>query len=255
MIKEKIITVACHKGGVAKSQTVIEMAYYLARKRNSVLVVDVDPQANASDILMANNQLHCRTIADILFDGDAVQREDIMTRKFDTCSIDFVCSSIASARLEGRITATPKEFVLADALAEMREKYDYIIIDTPPSAELLSLCALIASDEVIIPVSPDKPSIDGVDSIIRTIDAIRKNTRLNPNLQVAGILITRYRIALSTLKGIRVLKEKYGRLVIEQPIRECTKVQQAVDSCCPVLDYDPGCNAAKDYCHAFDKLF
>lgn len=252
----KTITFANHKGGVAKSQSAIELGAFLAAQGAKVLQIDADPQANSSDLLLAGNKMTGRSLPDILLAGDAIRSEDVMTRTFPSgCSVDYLCSSILAARIESRILSSPKEYVMADALKEICSRYDFVIIDTPPSAELLGLSVLIASDEVIIPVTPDKYSIDGVNSLMKTIDAVRANSRLNPNLMVRGILVTRFRAAISTLKGIRQLKQLYGDLVIETPIRECTRVQQAVASSLPVQDYDPSCNAAKDYVKAFTSLF
>ena len=250
------ICIANHKGGVAKSQTTIEMAYFLSKNRGRVLVVDTDPQANATTLLLGNVAPRGRTLPEILIEGDVIRKDDIMTRSFGFgINVDFVCSSIAAARLEARITASPKEFILADALKDIKENYTHILFDTPPSAELLGMSALLASDAVIIPVTPDKPSIDGVASIIRLVDAIRKNPRLNPDLYVMAILVTRYRMAISTLKGIKILKALYGDMVAEPPIRECTKVQQAVDNNTSIFAFDESCNAAKDYSNCFTSIF
>ena len=251
---QKIISIANHKGGVAKSQTAVELCRYLA-SRGKTLLIDTDPQANASDIMLCGAEPTGRRIAEIMTANQGILPSDIQTRDFgNNESVDFVISGIDAVRLEARLTATIKEFVFADAVAKVKDKYDYIVIDTPPSSELLSLSALIASDCVLIPVTPDKPSIDGVRSIMRMIDTIR-TPRLNPNLWVKGILITRYRAALSTMRGERKLREEFGDLVVSQKIRECTRVQQAVEICKPVLDFDPACNAAKDYANAFKILF
>ena len=253
---QKVVSIANHKGGVAKSQTVIELSYYLASQGNKVLVIDTDPQANASDILLRGAEPEGRRIAEILIANKGIESSDIQTRRFDNnASVDFICSGIDAVRLEARITATIKEFVFADALATVKDKYDFVVIDTPPSSELLSLSALIASDCVLVPVTPDKPSIDGVHSIIRMTDTICTTPRLNPNLWVKGILVTRYRATLSTMRGVHKLKEEFGNLVISQHIRECTRVQQAVEDCKPVQEYDPSCNAAKDYYTAFKTMY
>ena len=250
------VVISNHKGGVAKSQTAIELAYFLESSGRSVLLVDTDPQANASDILLAGKKPSGRTLPDILISGDIIRSEDIMTRSFRPgLNLDFVRSGLLAARIEARIMASPKEYVIGDALQAVKTVYDYIVIDTPPSAELLGMSALIAADEVLIPVTPDKPSIDGVASIIRAVKAVQASPRLNPALKVRGVLVTRYRTTLSTMRGIKELKGSYGGLVIEPPIRECTRVQQAVDICRPIQDYDPSCNAAKDYLSAFSKLY
>ena len=251
-----ITVIANHKGGVAKSQTAIELAYYLESRGRSVLVIDTDPQANASDILLAGKRPTGRTLPEILIAGDVIRSDDIMTRHFGQgLNLDYVRSGLLAARIEARILASPKEYVIGDALHAVKQVYDFIVIDTPPSAELLGMSALIAADEVLIPVTPDKPSIDGVASIIRAVKAVQASSRLNPALKVKGVLVTRYRTTLSTMRGIRELKSTYGNLVVDPPIRECTRVQQAVDVCRPIQDYDPLCNASRDYISAFSKLF
>lgn len=251
----KVIAIANHKGGVAKSQTAIELAHYLASQGRSVLMVDTDPQANTTDLLLAGNKPAGRILPEILMEGESINPKDVMTRTFSGgISIDYVCSSITGSRIEQRITMTPREYLIVQALKEIKDQYDNIIIDTPPSAELLSLGSLVASDAVLIPTTPDKPSIDGVASIIQLISAIKNNTYLATRDICIRILVTRYRFAISTVKGERTLEERYKDALISTHIRECTRVQQAVDNCRPILDFDPGCNAAKDYMKAFSLL-
>lgn len=250
-----IIVIANHKGGVAKSQTALELAFFLMSQGCKVLLMDIDPQANASDILLMGNKPSGRTLPEILIDGDVIRSNDIMTRTFGLDrNLDYVCSSLLAARIETRINASPKEYVVGDALGEVKNQYDFIIVDTPPAAELLGLSAMIAADEVLIPVTPDKPSIDGVESVIRTVKAISRNPRLNPNLKVKGILVTRFRATNSAVQGVMALGEAYGNLVVEPQVRECTRVQQAVAACRPVLDYDPSCSAARDYVSVFKTM-
>ena len=249
------LIISNHKGGVTKTQTVIELSYFFMQAGSKVLVVDLDPQANVSDVLLVGNRLIGRTLPDILISEDEVRPEDIMTRSFGPgLSLDYICSSIKACRIESRITASPKEYIIGDALKNVKHMYDYIIIDTPPSSELLGLSALVDADEVIIPVTPDKLSIDGVASMMQVVKTVQNNPRLNPKLKVRGILVTRFRTTLSMLRGLKQLKDTYGDIVVATPIRECTRVQQAVECCRPVLDYDPACNASKDYLKAFDQL-
>jgi chromosome partitioning protein len=256
MKSAKIITVACHKGGVAKSQTAIEMSYYLAAKGSKVLILDVDPQGNTSNVFLAGNKIGARSIAAILTDDGVIHASDTQTRTFASgVTIDYICSDIQSVRLESRLTAVPKEYIMSDALREIAELYDYIIIDTPPSSELLGLSSLLASDEVVIPVTPDQPGIDGVQSVMKVVALLQNNARLNPSLVVRGIVITRYRHTNIMRECMGLLKVRYGELVVDRPIRECIRVQQAVKNCRPILDYDDSCAAAGDYMYVFERIF
>ena len=136
----KKIMVSSYKGGVGKTQTSLEMSYALAIKGYRVLGIDYDFQGNYTRVLSKDTPTGKRSLPDILIADDQIQREDISTRILDAKGnrIDFIASGLALGRLEKKLTGdAPKEYVLKDALALVEDDYDYIIIDTPPSAELV----------------------------------------------------------------------------------------------------------------------
>ena len=252
-----IICSACHKGGVGKSQLTLEKAAWLAKHNQRVLLVDTDPQANITDRLCGANFISSRFLPDIILDGDGIQPEDILSRTILGITIDYVPSNAYLTRIETRlkIVGPPKEYLLKHAIAGIRYEYDYILIDTPPMGELLTLAGMIASDLVVIPTLPDKPSIEGVDVTVRTIREIAANEFLNPKIGIAGIVVGRFHNTTANRYFLNELKEKYGDLVKTPVIRECTKVQQAIKADMPTLLFAPGCPAAKDYDDVFSDMF
>ena len=175
------IMIGNHKGGAAKTQTALEMAYYLAKKRKRVLFIDVDPQANATKILSKDTPTRKRALPDILIDGDEIKRDDISSCNLDTAGhhIDYIASGLKAGRLESKLSDdTPKEYVLKDALDHIEKDYDFIIIDTPPSAEIVVINSLIASAYVLLTCNAAMFGSAGVDKLMPIIsDALGKLKR------------------------------------------------------------------------------
>lgn len=248
-----------HKGGCAKTTTALEAAAYCSARGKSVLVVDVDPQANISSTLLGDSEPKGRKLCEIVIKHDIIRLEDINSRYFPNgTKVDFVCSNVRSGRIESKIEGeSPKEYVISEALDTIKNDYDVIIIDTPPSAEILSLSSMIAADELIVTTCADQHSTDGVESILALASKIQTNPRLNPNLKVRGIVVTRYRFSLSTRHHISLLRanKDFGHLVVEPYVRECTKAQQAITNNLPVSIFEPSCSTSKDYSEVFSSLF
>ena len=184
----KKIMVSSYKGGVGKTQTSLEMSYALAIKGYRVLGIDYDFQGNYTRVLSKDTPTGKRSLPDILIADDQIQREDISTRILDAKGnrIDFIASGLALGRLEKKLTGdAPKEYVLKDALALVEDDYDYIIIDTPPSAELVFTSALVASDGILITSQAAVFSVDGVNKVMPVI-----RMSLNPfRLRWTGFVI------------------------------------------------------------------
>lgn len=255
MIINKTIAIANHKGGVAKTQTTVELAYWLASQGKKVLVIDVDPQGNTTNILSLGMPGEGRFLSEILIDGNGLEPADIRHRTINGSRIDYVPANANLGRLESRLNKLGKEYIISDCLKPILDCYDYILLDTPPSVELLSLAGLIAADQVLIPAIADRHSYDGVESMVNTCGFIASNERLNPKLRIAGIVVGRYKDrTLSNRLHLAEMKEHFGDLVLTPAIRECTRVEQAVNHSLPILAFDPSCNAAKDYVRLFEKL-
>lgn len=254
---KRVIMVGNYKGGSGKSQTSLEMAYWLARHQQRVLLADLDHQANSTKVLSKDTPTGKRTLPEILIEGDVITHDDIASRSIgiDDLHIDFVSSGIAAGRLEKKLPDdTPKEYVLKDALAEIENDYDYIILDTPPTAELISTCALIASDSLLITSQASYFSAEGVNEMMQVIKRVKKHPRMNPGLEVLGILITMYEATKDSRLVVTNLKKSYGKLVISPVIRKCTKVKESNRFYLPVQSYAPSSTSSLDYNGIFQSI-
>lgn len=252
------IMIGNHKGGAAKTQTALEMAYYLAKKGKRVLFIDVDPQANATKILSKDTPTGKRALPDILIDGDEIKHDDISSCKLDTAGhhIDYIASGLKAGRLESKLADdTPKEYVLKDALDNIEKDYDFIIIDTPPSAEIVVINSLIASDYVLLTCNAAMFGSDGVDKLMPIISGIQKRPRMNPDLRVLGILVTLYENFIDCNQTVNDLRHKYGDLVLSPFIRRTTLVGQSNRHFSFIQEYRPKSTSASDYRQVFDQLF
>ena len=252
-----IIAVATHKGGAAKTQTAFELSFWLARKGKRICIIDTDSQANMTDLLLAGSPPKGRCLPEIIFEDHGIDQTDIMCRDFGKgIKVDFICNNANAARLEARLPSNgaPKEYIMTDLLVQIKGKYDYILIDTPPASELLSMSSANAADGIIIPALPDAHSYEGVRSTLKIINTIQCNPRLNPNLKVLGIIVGRYHPTRVNKLYLELIISEFGDLVVSPPIRECTRVQQAICAKLPVLLFDPTCAAATDYNSAFNSI-
>lgn len=246
-----------YKGGSAKTQTAIELGYWLMKTGYKVLMVDMDHQANLTNVLTRYKPSGKRTLSDILIDGGPITHEDISTRDFDgEGSLDYVESGLGMGRLERRLPDDIiKEYILKDALEEIRDDYDFIIIDTPPSADIAMISALVASNDILMPTKSDSFDTDGIDMVMPVISKVKSNRRLNPDLSILGILVTVYEGTNTQKDSIDYLKRTYGELVIPTPIRKCVKVIESNKACTAVQAYAPKSTSAEDYRTVFAQLF
>lgn len=255
--KAKKIMVSSYKGGVGKTQTSLELSHRLASLGFHVLGLDYDHQANYTRVLSNNTPTGKRSLPDILIAGDQIQHKDISTRLIDTKGnrIDFIASGLAAGRLEKKLPDdAPKEYILKDALELIQDEYDYIIIDTPPSAELVFTSALIACDCILITSQAAVFSVDGVNRIMPVIRKAQSHPRLNPNLQMLGILVCRLENDNESWRNVEDLQNAYGDLVLSPFIRKCSKVSESNRYNTFVQAYAPRCTSATDYREVFDKL-
>ena len=190
---KKIISIINQKGGVGKTTTVINLAAGLSMKEKKVLVIDLDPQGNATTGLgLSNTENSENTIYSVL-NGNKKISEVIQKTKFE--KLNLVSSNVDLSGLEVETAGDSRRaFKLKDELAlilnDSRESYDYILIDCPPSLSLLTIMALVASDALVVPLQTEFFALEGLTQLMKTIERIKSN--LNPSLEIRGILLTRY---------------------------------------------------------------
>jgi chromosome partitioning protein len=237
----RVIAFANQKGGVAKTTTTLNLAVAFKEQGLSVLAIDLDPQGNLTMSQGFNPDEIERSMFDVLVHRLPID-EVIRAAEVDVAvsSIDLAGAELALSSVIGR------ERALEKALAPIKERYDWILIDTPPSLGLLTINALVASNGVIVPVQCEYLSLRGLVQLESTLTMIREN--LNPIVEIDGILPTMYdRRTLHSREAVDILKENFGDLVFNTKIRKTIRYAEAPVKGQSVLAYDPEGDAAMLY--------
>ena len=236
-----VIAFANQKGGVAKTTSTLNLGVALVEKGLKVLAVDLDPQGNLTMSQGWNPDEIERSMFDVLVHKLPIT-EIVRTSELDVAvsSIDLAGAELALASMIGR------ERALEKALAPVREAYDYILIDTPPSLGLLTINALVAANGVIVPVQCEYLSLRGLVQLENTLAMIREN--LNPAVEIQGILPTMFdKRLLHSREAVEILRENFGDLVLNTKIRKTIRYAEAPVKGQSVLKYDPTGEAASMY--------
>jgi len=248
-MEKKIISVINQKGGVGKTTTVINLAAGLSMKGKKVLVIDLDPQGNATTGLgLSNTTTSDMTIYNVLNGNKNIYE---VVKKTDFANLNLISSNVDLSGLEVETAGDSRRaFKLKDELGSIlndsRASYDYILIDCPPSLSLLTIMALVASDALVVPLQTEFFALEGLTQLMKTIERIRSN--LNPSLVIRGILLTMYdkRNKLSgqvEVEARNYFKEKVYSTVVPRNVR----LSEAPSHGIPVLLYDKVCPGSKAY--------
>jgi chromosome partitioning protein len=237
----RVISFANQKGGVAKTTTTLNLGVALAEQGLNVLLVDLDPQGNLTMSQGLNPDTIERSMFDVLVHRLPIQ-EVVHHTEVDLAvsSIDLAGAELALSSMIGR------ERALEKAVLPVRDGYDYVLIDTPPSLGLLTINALVASNGVIVPVQCEYLSLRGLVQLENTLSMIREN--LNPDVGIEGILPTMYDSrTLHSREAVEILQENFGDLVFDTKIRKTVRYAEAPVKGTSVLKYDPSGSAAEAY--------
>lgn len=242
-IKMKVIAIINQKGGVAKTTSTINLAAYLAKAGKKTLIIDLDPQGNASSGLGVNRFDLSKCIYDGLIDNEPVRN---ITLKTNVENLDIIPATIqlAGAEIEmvGMLT---REYLLKNLIKEIKD-YDFVLIDCPPSLGLLTINALTAADQYLVPIQCEYYALEGLGQLLKTIDLIKKG--LNPDLELAGALMTMYNSTLNlSSQVVAEVKAFFGAKVYETIIPRSVRLSEAPSYGEPISTYAPSSKGALAY--------
>ncbi len=240
----RIIAIANRKGGVGKTTTTVNVATAMAAAGKKVLLIDLDPQGNASTSMGVNKRGRMISSYEVLI-GEAKLSEAVVWTEIPNFSIVPSSEDLAAAEIE-LVDVEKREFALKNALKEEAVNYDYILIDCPPSLSLITINALVAANAVIVPLQCEFLALEGITDLIRNINQIKRV--FNPDLELQGVVLTMYDRRNNLTQQVEEdVRNFFGKKVYQTVIPRNVKISEAPSHGKPVLIYDFKCPGSQAY--------
>lgn len=239
----KIISVANQKGGVGKTTTTVNLATILAKKGKKVLLIDADPQGNATSGLGVEKEVEVSTY-DLLVNDTQIEEiiQDTIIKNLKVCPSNI---NLAGAEVE-LVSMMSREQRLKEKLDVVKEKFDYVLIDCPPSLGLITLNSFTASNSVLIPVQCEYYALEGLGQLLNTVNLVKKH--LNKEIQIEGALLTMYDIRTNlSNQVVKEVKRYFDNKVYKTVIPRNVRLSEAPSYGMPITEYDPRSKGAKSY--------
>lgn len=239
----KVISVANQKGGVGKTTTTVNLGTILAKKGKKVLLIDADPQGNATSGLGVDKEVEL-SLYDVLVNETEIKEtiQDTMIKNLKVCPSNI---NLAGAEVE-LVSMMSREQRLKEKLENEKENFDYVLIDCPPSLGLITLNSFTASDSVLIPVQCEYYALEGLGQLINTINLVKKH--LNKDIQIEGALLTMYDIRTNlSNQVVKEVKRYFENKVYKTVIPRNVRLSEAPSYGMPITEYDPRSKGAKSY--------
>lgn len=246
----KIIALSNQKGGVGKTTSAVNIASFLAITETPVLIIDMDPQANASTALGISNNMG-DSIYDVIINNKNI-KQCIQDTEINYLDIVPSNSKLAGAEIE-LVSMFTRESILKECLQEVKGKYKYIIIDSPPSLGLLTINVLTASNSIIIPIQCEYYALEGLSQLLNTIRLVQKN--LNADLNIEGILVTMYDSRLNLSQQVlKEVQDYFGDKVYQTLINRNVRLGEAPSYGKPIVLYDASSTGSQNYMNLVSEI-